>query len=302
MNRSVALIPALIGVVSGATLLESTAGKNRQLHRRWAIYTETPDFELSFNDIEQAWIDEHCQFGMPTLANVAHDYGPTIIVPHEGYVLQLSLVDKIPLWVSEVITSGQLVGDAKRKNKFKPDPAIPKYLQAAKKDYKHSKYDRGHQAPAANQSLSQGLNDETFFLTNMSPQIPDLNQQIWKALETETRSWVTDSSPVYTITGPIFYDIYEDDPQTSDGLVEYYTIGPGGVSVPTHFYKIALQHRAGRWQAIAFVLENRSYDNNDFTRNIRSIDWIEQRTGLDFFPDMEDNDEEALESIVSEMW
>ena len=58
MNRSVAFIPALIGVVSGATLLEPTEGKNRQLHRRWAIHTETPDFEPSFNDIEQARIDE----------------------------------------------------------------------------------------------------------------------------------------------------------------------------------------------------------------------------------------------------
>jgi endonuclease G len=302
MTRSVIAVPALIGIISGATLLSAEDRPTTQIHRRPAIYTSVEDYEYDFGEPQQSWIAEHCVFGLPLLEQSA-DYGPTWLIPHAGFVLQLSTADKIPLWVSEKVTAAQLGGTLAREDVFERDSDVPEHLQAERGDYRGSGYDRGHQAPAGNQTVSRPLKNETFLYTNMSPQKPYLNRSIWRRLEERFRGWVTPGAPLYIITGPIFYDPYEENPQTADGLVEHYTIGPGGVSVPTHFYKIALQNHAGQWRAIAFVMENRNYSSPyRLQDHRRSIDWIEDRTGFDFFPDMDEDEQQRLETDIAAMW
>ncbi|MCH8316769.1 MAG: DNA/RNA non-specific endonuclease [Planctomycetes bacterium] len=302
MNRTIIAVPGLLGIVSGATFLPSAVDPPGQIHRRPAIMTTLTQPKIEFEQPARGWVQTNCRFGMPELAE-DHPYGPTWIVPHEGYVLQLSTVDKIPLWVSEKVTEAQISGDRPRRDLFRFDPTVPEHLQAGKPDYVRTGYDRGHQAPAGDQTSNQRLKDDTFFLTNMSSHKPRLNRSIWRFLEEWARDQITATAPVYIITGPIFYDSLEENPQTADGLVEYYSIGPGGVSVPTHFYKIVLQANGGRWRAIAFVLENRSHSRGErFEDFRRSIDWIEARTAIDFFPEMDDAIEDALESEIAAMW
>lgn len=302
MRQVVIAVPALLGLVSGSTFLPSLDDPPGQIHRRPAIMSMLAQPEIVFEQPARGWVETHCKFGAPELNDI-HPYGPTWIVPHEGYVLQLSAVDKIPLWVCEKVTLSQILGDKPRKDIFKQDPTIPDHIQADKPDYSKTGYDRGHQSPAGDQTASQRLKDETFYFTNMSPQKPQLNRTIWRTLETWTRNQITDSSPIYVITGPVFYDPFEENVQTADGLVEYYTIGPGGVSVPTHFYKIVLQAKGGHWRAIAFVMENRNHTNQERFEDMRqSIDWIEARTALDFFPEMDDVIEVELETDIAMMW
>ena len=302
MTRSVIAVPALIGIISGATLLPADDRATTQIHRRSAIYTSIEDYEYDFGEPQQSWIDEHCMFGMPVLEQTA-DYGPTWIIPHTGFVLQLSTADKIPLWVCEKVTAAQLAGDLAREDAFELDPDVPEHLQADRGDYRSTGYDRGHQVPAGNQTISRPLKNETFLYTNMSPQKPYLNRTIWRRLEERVRDWVTPSAPLYIITGPVFYDPYEENPQTADGLVEHYTIGLGGVSVPTHFYKIALQNHGGQWRVIAFVMENRDHSSPYRLEDHRqSIRWIQDRTGFDFFPEMDEDEQRRLETDIAVMW
>ena len=82
------------------------------------------------------------------------------------------------------------------------------------------------------------------------------------------------------------------------------TIGKNRVQVPSHFYKIIVRRlENGKAQALGFVMENREYAKSvrlgDF---IRSIDWIEERTGLDFLSELNDNEENALESALPSPW
>src|SRR5262249_36778264 len=134
-------------------------------------------------------IDRNCPFGMPT-TDPAWRHGPTRVVVRDGYVLQHSAVDKIPLWVCEQVTRDQLTGSLGRENPFKPDPMLPVGQRAELSDYRGSGYDRGHQAPAGDQTVDRRLKNETFFLSNMAPQSPPLNQRAWAALEDLARSWV----------------------------------------------------------------------------------------------------------------
>src|SRR5205085_10878953 len=96
---------------------------------------------------------------------------------------------------------------------------------------------RGNQAPAGDFS-DQALNDQSFFLSNMAPQSPPLNQAFWRLLEDKVRSWARTDSPIYVFTGGFFYDPKEENPATATGQVQYRRIGANNVAVPTHFYKI----------------------------------------------------------------
>jgi DNA/RNA endonuclease G (NUC1) len=137
----------------------------------------------------------------------------------------------------------------------------------------------------------------------MAPQTGALNQQIWAALEDLTREWAKDAGSAYIITGGFFYDPAEEDPNTADGLIDYSTIGKGAVAVPTHFYKIVVKGKGDQARAIGFVAENRGYKKPfDFAALIKPIDWIEERAGLNFMPDLTDAEEAALEKNASPMF
>jgi endonuclease G, mitochondrial len=137
----------------------------------------------------------------------------------------------------------------------------------------------------------------------MAPQVPAHNQQIWRELEDQVRRWMIVRHSGYIITGGMFYDPKEEDAATATGVVRHKTIG-SGVAVPTHFYKIAVaKDSSGEWQAIGFVMENRTYKRPfHFADSIKAIDWIEQRTGLDFTPELGPADEKRLERTAAPIW
>ena len=124
---------------------------------------------------ESRFRDTHCLMGCPALSRNA-GYGPTVTVYRGGYALEHSSIDKIPVWVAEKVTAEQIDGPAEREDKFKPDPKLQPGARAELADYQRSGYDRGHLAPAANQTRDERLKAETFLLSNMCPQAPVLNQ------------------------------------------------------------------------------------------------------------------------------
>jgi len=253
---------------------------------------------------ELALVETHCPAGAPRLLeSIAH--GPTVLVARKGYVLSHSSVDRIPRWVCEKVTWAQLQGDLDRSDAFRADPALKPSERAELADYKGSGFDRGHMAPAANQMVDSVLKDETFFLSNMAPQVGrQFNQGAWRILEEWARDRVTKDSPVHVITGGFFHDPQEDEPATADGTIPYRTIGKGAVAVPTHFFKIvARQDAAGEWEAIAFVMENRPYqDSKAYRTSIQSVRWIEQRAAIDFFPDLDAVSQDRIEQDRPPLW
>lgn len=269
---------------------------------RAAIRTLLPPQD-SLSTQQQGWLAGNCPRGVPRLGP-AFAGTPTRIVSREGYALQHSSVDRVPLWVCEGLTRPELEGTLDRADVFMADSLLPPGTRAELADYRGSGFDRGHMAPSADHRSTAQLNAETFFLSNMAPQAGPLNQQIWRVLEDSVRKWLIRRDSGYVITGGFFYDPAEDDSATADGLVKYRLIGPNAVAVPTHFYKIvSARNSAGTWEVIAFVMENRGYERpfrfGDF---ITPVDWIEERTGIDFFPDLPARDQAAVEAARPPLW
>lgn len=93
------------------------------------------------------------------------------------------------------------------------------------RDYTHSGYDRGHMAPAADMKWNETAMEESFLLSNICPQIPELNRGRWKELEEQIREWVQRDSALLITCGPIV-----STPRK--------TIGRHEIVVPTRFFKV----------------------------------------------------------------
>jgi endonuclease G len=244
-------------------------------------------------------VEASCYDGLPVDSREA--LGSTELVVRRGYVLEHSSVDKIPLWVCESVSSDQLTGHLARSNRFKADPML-KGPKAYPEDYVGSGYDRGHQAPAGNQTIDPELKDQTFFMSNMAPQRPSLNRGIWKLLEDKTRAWVFQYGHAYEWTGPILCEP-EKLRAPDSGASCRVTIGRHEVAVPLYFYKIILVQDRSSWKAIAFVLPNTDFKRPYHLETyVTSIDWIEKRTGIEFMPKMREKERRTLTAAAAAMW
>ena len=105
------------------------------------------------------------------------------IVYHNGFSLQYSEQREQPIWIVYELIKEEVVSKAiSRTDNFRPDHSI-KTGSATLADYKASGYDRGHLAPAADMGHSKESMSDSFYLSNMSPQVPQFNRGIWKKLE-----------------------------------------------------------------------------------------------------------------------
>jgi endonuclease G len=202
------------------------------------------------------------------------------IVKHRGYTLSYNSKYKQANWVAYLLTKDETVKRFQRGEFFAADPMIPGTNLAV--DYSKSGYDRGHLAPAADMGYLMETMVQSFYYSNMSPQVPRLNRGIWKKLEMQVRNWANEYDSLYVVTGPIFSDSMK-------------VIGPHRVAVPKAYYKVLLQKRNGQWFGIGFVLPNGSL-KGDIMRFASSIDKVEELTGIDFFWGLEDTKEMKIES------
>lgn len=181
-------------------------------------------------------------------------------------------------------------GDTDRSNsQFSEDATIPQKFRVTLKDYVRSGYDRGHMAPAADAKFDQSAMNETFLMTNISPQVgKGFNRDYWAYLENFCRSLAQGFKEVYVFTGPLY--LPQIDPQTQKHFVKYEAIGSGAnvasVAVPTHFYKVVMvvNDRGDAEGVGGFVLPNAPIvDDHPLEAFVTPIDAIERASGLEFF-------------------
>ncbi|XP_011516649.2 endonuclease G, mitochondrial isoform X1 [Homo sapiens] len=139
---------------------------------------------------------ELAKYGLPGLAQLKS---------RESYVLCYDPRTRGALWVVEQLRPERLRGDGDRREcDFREDDSVHAYHRATNADYRGSGFDRGHLAAAANHRWSQKAMDDTFYLSNVAPQVPHLNQNAWNNLEKYSRSLTRSYQNVYVCTGPLF--------------------------------------------------------------------------------------------------
>ena len=205
------------------------------------------------------------------------------IISHTGYSFIYSEEHEQAKWIAYELTKEETNSLFERTDKFLVDPMVSTGT-AENSDYLKSGYDKGHLAPAADMGWSAVTMKESFYLSNMSPQLPGFNRGVWKRLEELMRSWAIDNKAIYIVTGPLL----------SKGLP---AIGSNGVSIPNYYYKVILDYTQPEIHAIGFVLPNSSSSASLSTFAV-SIDEVERQSGIDFFPALPDDQETKLEKEV----
>lgn len=209
-----------------------------------------------------------------------------------------------PTWVIEHLTSRSrdAEGGDRSRSHFKEDTSIPDQFRARLANYFRSGYDRGHQAPAADARFSQKAMDETFYLTNMAPQVGDgFNRDYWAHFERFCRNLTRKYSSVRIVTGPLY--LPKKDPVDGKWRVSYEVIGnPPNIAVPTHFYKIIvgenpiLPSLPRKGVAVgAFVLPNDRISNDTPLKSFEvPLNAIERAAGVEFLPKLPSSGRRAL--------
>lgn len=175
---------------------------------------------------------------------------------------------KAPVAVFEHLTVAAMTGPAKRKDNFRPDPQVFPQCQASLADYATvgKTHDRGHMAPAGNNTQNDQIMSESFFLSNMVAQVANNNRGIWKQLETWERDWASKGGDFYIVSGGIF------DPG--------HPVTGNGLGIPTRLYKIIFEKNSG--QAMAYLMPNAPLPVADLPKYQTTLQEVENATGMRF--------------------
>lgn len=221
--------------------------------------------------------DQTC-LEIPISRNNPHEQ----IIEHVGYTLSYNSISRLANWVAYELTYEETQGTVPRAKKFTQDPAA-RGVQADNDDYRNSGWDRGHLCPAGDMKWSIQAMDESFYFTNICPQNPNLNGGDWKDLEEKCRSLTECYGRIYITCGAIVG-------QAING-----TLGYNNIVIPDAFYKVLLVKTSMGYESIGFYFENKA-GNRNLSYYARSVDEVEQLTGIDFFCSLPDNVENIVES------
>lgn len=207
-----------------------------------------------------------------------------VIVHHNYYSLSYNETYEQAEWVAYELTKNHLSHQTFKRPYFELDPKVST-KSAHYRNFKNSGYNKGHLCPAGDRKFSKEAFDETFLTSNISPQLYDFNGGVWNRLEEKTRYWAEKYDKLYVITGGIL-------------STDLKTIGSEKVAVPNYFYKILLDNTEPEIKAIAFLIPHEASDKGLY-QFVTSIDNIEELTGIDFFPSLENSLETELEKSTS---
>ena len=214
------------------------------------------------------------------------------LIRHQNYILAYDEDAEQAAWVTYELLASELDGRIKRANNFRPDIAVPSD-SANLSDYKGSGFDRGHLAPAADFTFSETAMSESFYLSNMSPQRPEFNRGIWKALETQVRSWTLEFSKVYVVTGGVL-------PLSGKHRSISEDWGPTESWCLKSIIKSSLTPKDRQWPLSCSPIGAAQRQFHDFEV---TVDEVETATGLDFFSQLPDSSEEKIESRLDKtLW
>ena len=217
------------------------------------------------------------QLGLPTV------FPNEQLVKHAAFYLDYAEKYEVARWVAHIILPDVMSGTVTRTNDFRIDSSITTgssveadyFLKEMKPDstytYDGFGYDRGHLAPSADFRWSQTALSESYFYSNMSPQLPEFNREGWGELEDAIRGYLyrNPGTQLYVVTGPVLND-----------SLQKLDRGINKVSIPKYFWKIALDLENKK--AIGFIMPNA-----EIIKPLQfyavPISEVEEKTGLQFF-------------------
>lgn len=246
--------------------------------------------------------DNNLLLGNPSNAIANTSYSNNFLMVKNAYALSYNKSKGTANWVSWHVSSAWK-GDTPRQNDFKPDSSLPQgWAAISPRDYTDSGFDRGHLCPSDDRDGSVAENQETFLMTNMTPQAPENNRGVWKSLEEYGRKLTEQGYELYVIAGPA-----GKGGTGSNGTAQ--VIGnKNQVTVPASLWKIIVVLPIGQDDLFRISADTRiiavNIPNNNSVSNTRwtdyrvSVDALERLTGFDFLSDVPADIQSIIEAKI----
>jgi endonuclease G len=245
--------------------------------------------------------NRNIRFGMPSKAQANLDHKHDYLLDRPQWVAGYNDATKTPNWVAWQLVKSDCPGNADRGG-FKSDPLLPKGItKVSEAPYTNTGFDRGHLCPSADRSDNETNNDETFIMTNIMPQAPDLNRKGWERMETYCRNLAKQGKELLIVTGPL-----GKGGEGSKGPAETIGSGKGIVTVPAKCWKVvmvlpkegAVPDKATR--TFAVIMPNKQGLDSNWPDYRVSVREVETQTGLNFFPDLSTDVTDVIENLVDD--
>ncbi|PZV10720.1 MAG: nuclease [Pseudanabaena sp.] len=295
-------VSLVIGFSQTATLAKDPAqAQSVQTPDNNAIQNTTPTAEPTqvkpIHTLDNDYNNPNLKAGNPSKATPEVTNVDNYLMLKPEYVLSYSKSRNIANWASWQLNKSWM-GEAKRQNNFRPDPALPKgWYRVVTRDYGGSGFDRGHLVNSEDRGQSVEVNSSTFLMTNIVPQAPDNNQGGWEKLESYSRKLANQGKELYIIAGG-----FGTGGEGSSGKVSQLK---GKITVPETMWKVilvlddpakGLEGVTASTRMIAVLMPNKQGRNNKWQDFCVSVDDVEKLTGYDFFSSVPPDIQEKIES------
>lgn len=220
------------------------------------------------------------------------------LICHSAFCLVYDEEHEMARWTAHIVSRDIATGGINRTNDFRIDSLIKTgsseeadyFLQFEKDDgtigYDGFGYDRGHLAPSADFRWSATALSESYLYSNMTPQLPDFNRELWSDIESFVREYVYNNPglDVFVVTAPVLND---NLPKLERSV--------NNISIPEFHYKIVVDFVNNR--GIAFLVSQKNIDY-PIESYVVSIDSVEKITGINYYPKLTREDEMLIESTA----
>lgn len=236
-----------------------------------------------------------------------------------NYALEWDNTKRHANWVAFTFDTTTSADNVKRTDAWSVDPKLPAEMQVQESDHKNDGFDKGHLCASEDRVYLKEANEQTFYYSNMSPQLNDFNGGFWRKLETRVQTWGRSTADgvydkVYVTKGGTLNKLLKNFKGTTVNGGTPTTDANGftihGLACPEYYFMAILSQKDDVFHAIAFLVphkegmtENPSSD--ELKEYVVSVDKLEEETGIDFFcnlPDVLENEVEAACNLNDWAW
>lgn len=236
-----------------------------------------------------------------------------------NYALEWDNTKRHANWVAFTFDTTTSADVVKRTDLWAKDPKLPAEMQTGDSDHTNDGFDRGHLCASEDRVYLKEANEQTFYYSNISPQLNDFNGGFWGKLEARVQTWGRSTTTgtydkVYVTKGGTLNKLLKNfkgttvDGGTPTTDANGFTIH--GLACPEYYYMAVLSQKDDVFHAIAFLVPHkegmtRNPSSDELKEYVVSVDKLEEETGIDFFcnlPDVLENEVEAAYNLNDWAW
>lgn len=232
-----------------------------------------------------------------------------------NYALEWDNTKRHANWVAFTFDTTTSADNVKRTDAWSVDPKLPAEMQVQESDHKNDGFDKGHLCASEDRVYLKEANEQTFYYSNMSPQLNDFNGGFWGKLEARVQTWGRSTADgvydkVYVTKGGTLNKLLKNFKGTTVNGGTPTTDANGftihGLACPEYYFMAVLSQKDDVFHLVPHKEGmTRNPSSDELKEYVVSVDKLEEETGIDFFcnlPDVLENEVEAAYNLNDWAW